>query len=156
MGFPAPEVACGEALAARGVLQANDLLDAPEPFPFEALLAFLEGALAKYIDAPLAALKVYDAFTLHYDKAQAETTFNQHRDPSFVTVNICLERQPGTTGSQIEFWGAPHLEDATDNSRRHLHQTRPLQQGGRSQAVIYLTRKDRETDNDGMYFGLVE
>lgn len=146
-----------------GQPHSNDLLEEVD-FPFESILACAHDTLKHYCDP--SDLELYDAFSLHYDERQQNTTFNQHRDPSFVTINICLHAD--CEGSNVEFFGTP---DASTNDRfavemrvghalvhygRHLHQTTPLLRGSRSQAVTYWTRKGIVADNDATYMAYVE
>ena len=156
-----------------GQPHSNDLLD-NEDFPFAAIVARCRDTLRMYVEDP-DELELYDAFTLHYDERQSNTTFNRHRDPSHVTVNVCLNAD--CEGSEIEFFGSEKLIGSSTTSAdetpdltarfyvtmrsgtalihygRHLHQTRPLTRGTRSQAVLYYSRKGIVADNEGMYLG---
>lgn len=144
-----------------GAPHANDLLEEPG-FPFAAIFAAARSAVARFHDP--AALELYDGFTLHYDAAQHDTTFNRHRDPSYVTVNLCLHSD--CAGSDVEFFGegaddadaggrrfraAARVGHALVHYGRHLHQTTPLVSGSRSQAVLYYTRKGVVGDNEATY-----
>ena len=142
-----------------GQPHANDLLEMG--FPSGAVLERCHAAVTAFCDP--ATLELYDAFSLHYDAGQADTTFNRHRDPSFVTINVCL-RAECVTGSRVEFFGAwdgdgsgPRLAaeqragTALVHRGRHLHQTTPLQAGVRSQAVLYWTRRGVVGDDDATY-----
>ena len=143
---------------------ANDLLEEPG-FPVAAIVAAAAETLAHYVADPTEALELYDAFTLYYDERQADTTFNAHRDPSHVTVNLCLHS--ACEGSAVRFFGtadAPgdsFLVDmvpgvAAVHFGRHLHQTTPLVAGSRAQAVLYFKRRGVVGDDDATYGGYVD
>ena len=142
---------------------ANDLLEEPG-FPFAEIVAAARSTLREYVDDP-EDLELYDAFSLYYDEKQVDTTFNQHRDPSHVTVNVCLHSD--CEGSNVEFFGtadAPSDESFAVTMReghavvhygRHLHQTTPLRRGTRAQAVLYYKRRGVVGDNDATYHSYV-
>ena len=143
---------------------ANDLLELN--FPSTEVLKRCSDAVAPFCDP--SQLELYDAFSLHYDARQTDTTFNQHRDPSFVTINVCL-RSEQVEGSRVEFFGTWDGDGAGPRLRaeqragfalvhrgRHLHQTTPLVAGVRSQAVLYWTRRGVVGDDDATYLGFAE
>lgn len=150
-----------------GQPHANDLLEEPG-FPLQRIFTAAAPAVAAFVDP--ASLELYDAFSLHYDAGQVDTTFNRHRDPSHVTVNLCLASD--CVGSRVEFFGAPDGGGGDDGTARftadarpgwalvhygrHLHQTTPLLAGSRSQAVLYYTRKGVVGDNDATYGAYVD
>jgi len=146
-----------------GQPHANDLLELN--FPSTEVLKRCSEAVTPFCDP--SQLELYDAFSLHYDAKQTNTTFNQHRDPSYITINVCL-RSDGVEGSRVEFFGS---WDGDGGSRlraeqqagfalvhrgRHLHQTTPLVKGVRSQAVLYWTRRGVVGDDDATYLGFAE
>ena len=147
-----------------GQPHANDLLELN--FPAGEVLTRCRDAVAPFCDP--SQLELYDAFSLHYDSRQTDTTFNQHRDPSFVTINVCL-RSEQVEGSRVEFFGTWDGDGAGPRLRaeqragfalvhrgRHLHQTTPLVKGIRSQAVLYWTRRGVVGDDDATYLGFAE
>ncbi len=54
-------------------------------------------------------IRLDDAFCVHYNMNQADTTGAKHTDPSDITVNICLEASDDFQGSQVLFYGTRPL-----------------------------------------------
>lgn len=61
-------------------------------------------------------LQLDDAFCVHYNMDQDDTTGKKHIDPSDITVNLCLQKSKDAKGSHVLFYGTKRLENlATAN-----------------------------------------
>ncbi|GKY99295.1 hypothetical protein MPSEU_000884600 [Mayamaea pseudoterrestris] len=83
-----------------------------EDFPFDAILkdSTISQAIVKYFSVKsMGELRLDDAFLIQYHSKQADTSGARHTDPSDITINICLERTPDTTGSNVLFYGTKSL-----------------------------------------------
>lgn len=106
----------------------RNILEEPD-FPFESLLdpttSEIGRALLQYFPLhnetkhPLEELRLDDAFCVHYNMDQDDTTGAKHRDPSDITVNLCLEKEPGTIGSHVLFYGTKQLENMDNNNNNN-------------------------------------
>lgn len=64
-------------------------------------------------------LQLDDAFCVHYNMDQDDTTGKKHTDPSDITINLCLQKSKDAEGSYVLFYGTKRLENlaaANDNS----------------------------------------
>jgi len=127
----------------------------------------------KYFDiSSLEEVRLDDAFVVHYNTLQLDTTCAKHIDPSDITVNICLEKSADCVGSQVVFYGSQQLrvmEEVTINPRineeieeftveqeqgyatihygHHPHKTLDLLQGQRTNVVLtYCYKDDQRSD----------
>ena len=50
-------------------------------------------------------IRLDDAFCVHYNMDQGDTSGAKHTDPSDITVNLCLEKSPDAEGSHVLFHG---------------------------------------------------
>lgn len=147
----------------------RNIFDEPS-FPFEAILVDspITAALAKYFGIrSMDELRLDDAFCIQYHSRQADTSGARHTDPSDITLNLCLEKSPDTTGSHVLFHGIKSLDlqdgsvDSDDQEPLpkkflvkqeqgfatihwgdHLHETTPLFSGKRTNIVMTLCYKD--------------
>jgi hypothetical protein len=55
-------------------------------------------------------IKLDDAFCVHYNMDQIDTTGAKHMDPSDITINICLEKSDHCSGSNVMFYGTKKLK----------------------------------------------
>lgn len=107
-----------------------------EEFPFEAMLVnydeeeddddndkttatrvlpSIAQAFRRHFDVsdPLSQLRLDDAFGVHYQAKQHDTTGAKHQDPSDITLNICLHKSEDTImgGSHVLFHGVKQLQN---------------------------------------------
>lgn len=114
--------------------------------------------------------RIDDAFCIHYNMSQEDTTCAKHTDPSDVTLNMCLDCSEDIQGSEIIFYNAypllvdhHHSSSSTDSCTTnnlifavrpqpgyatlhwgyHPHQTLPLQRGERTNIVVTFCYKDK-------------
>jgi len=57
-------------------------------------------------------LRLDDAFCVHYNMDQDDTTGAKHMDPSDITINICLNKSKDARGSYVLFHGTKRLEQS--------------------------------------------
>lgn len=153
----------------------RNIMEEPE-FPFDLILdasfeigrAILQHFPVSFLDE----LQLDDAFCVHYNTEQDDTTGAKHMDPSDVTVNLCLEKTKDTVGSHVLFYGTKqllgvergqkvgHYEDsgktilpqrfyvsqepgtATIHFGDHPHETIALKRGKRTNIVLTYCYKD--------------
>eukprot|EP00531_Pseudo-nitzschia_arenysensis_P007956 CAMPEP_0116129244 /NCGR_PEP_ID=MMETSP0329-20121206/7824_1 /TAXON_ID=697910 /ORGANISM="Pseudo-nitzschia arenysensis, Strain B593" /LENGTH=250 /DNA_ID=CAMNT_0003623505 /DNA_START=88 /DNA_END=840 /DNA_ORIENTATION=+ len=172
----------------------RNILDEPE-FPFECILlgkdddelSKIGTAMLRYFpvipgdkksfDSSILSreLRLDDAFCVHYNMDQDDTSGAKHVDPSDITVNMCLHKSADTTGSYVLFYGSKQLEGletATTNDRTndvespehrflvpqlpgfatlhfgdHPHETTPLHTGSRTNIILtYMYTDTSRTD----------
>jgi len=133
----------------------RNILDEPD-FPFDAVLDSEIGkAIFRHFGVTsFTEIRLDDAFCIHYNTTQQDTSGAKHMDPSDITVNMCLESS-GVTGSEVKFYGTPQLENTLQGSTdiksflvkqeagfatihwgRHPHSTMPLTTGRRTNIVL--------------------
>ena len=61
-------------------------------------------------------LQLDDAFCVHYNMNQADTTGAKHMDPSDITINMCLEKDSNTKGSYVMFHGTRKLNESSNSN----------------------------------------
>ncbi len=107
-------------------------------------------------------LRLDDAFCVHYNMDQDDTSGAKHVDPSDITVNMCLHKSADTTGSYVLFYGRKQLKGveitshggknvespehrflvpqvpgfATLHFGDHPHETTPLHAGSRTNIIL--------------------
>lgn len=90
----------------------RNILEEPE-FPFDKLLleSSIGAAIQQYfgIASLRDELRLDDAFCIHYNTSQDDTSGGKHVDPSDITVNLCLEKTQDVEGSQVLFYGTQQL-----------------------------------------------
>jgi hypothetical protein len=140
----------------------RNILEEPD-FPFDTILTALQDALQRYFRVQsLDEIRLDDAFCIHYNTSQQDSSGAKHTDPSDITLNICLEKSPDTRGSQVLFYGTQALEGvvehippanfrflveqvagtATLHWGCHPHETMALQAGQRTNIVMTYCYKD--------------
>ena len=60
-------------------------------------------------------LQLDDAFCVHYNMDQEDTTGKKHIDPSDITINMCLQKSDETEGSYVLFYGMKKLLNVVDD-----------------------------------------
>jgi len=55
-------------------------------------------------------IRLDDAFCVHYNMDQDDTTGAKHVDPSDITVNMCLQKSKDARGSYVLFHGTKQLQ----------------------------------------------
>jgi len=90
----------------------RNILEEPG-FPFQDILNSAIGdAISKYFTNDVKDiqkdLRLDDAFCIHYNTTQSDTTCGRHMDPSDITVNLCLESED-VVGSEVLFYGSQNL-----------------------------------------------
>ena len=68
--------------------------------------------LVKYLSEEL---QLDDAFCVHYNMDQEDTTGKKHIDPSDITINMCLQKSDETEGSYVLFYGMKKLLNVVDD-----------------------------------------
>jgi hypothetical protein len=160
-----PEIMAGEG-DGEYVFYRN-ILEEPG-FPFDEIIQSSIGdAIVKHFGLrTLDEIRLDDAFCIHYNTDQADTSGAKHTDPSDITVNMCLEKSDDTEGSHVLFHGTKSLtnvpEASSSNSSPppgtflvrqdagyatihwgdHLHETMPLKSGRRTNVVLTFWYKD--------------
>ncbi|KAL7567735.1 hypothetical protein ACA910_012068 [Epithemia clementina (nom. ined.)] len=76
-------------------------------------------------------IRLDDAFCVHYNMTQDDTSGAKHTDPSDITINMCLYTSPDMQGSQVQFYGTESLfqhnvvpHPATTNSTSTANRSR--------------------------------
>ena len=140
----------------------RNILEEPD-FPFEQILKseIGETILRHFGVSRFDEIRLDDAFCVHYNTSQDDTTGAKHTDPSDITVNMCLEKTAEVRGSEVQFYGTQRLEnvDPDDDRRRgksdsfrflanqrqgyatihwghHPHETMALRSGRRTNIVL--------------------
>ena len=146
----------------------RNIMDEPD-FPFDVLLenSEISNAIVRHFGVNgMDEVRLDDAFCVHYDMEQDDTSGARHMDPSDITVNICLEKSPDVRGSQVMFYGTKALHNISDDSSdskanedfrflvdqeagsatihwgEHPHETLRLESGRRTNIVMTLWYKD--------------
>lgn len=142
----------GEYAFYRNIMEEAD-------FPFASLLeddSDIGKTLLQYFPIQsLTELRLDDAFCVHYNMTQDDTSGARHVDPSDMTVNMCLEKTNDVEESQVLFYGTQELEGvaaekkhddpflveqipgyATVHWGHHPHQTMAMKAGGRRTNII--------------------
>ena len=119
----------------------RNILEEPD-FPFDAILrgANVRNALIKFFNIRSLAedeIKLDDAFCIHYNMKQADTSGAKHIDPSDITVNLCLDKSDDCRGSHVLFHGKKTLH-GIDNSD-HRFETQPPEKFLVEQEMGYAT-----------------
>jgi hypothetical protein len=159
----------------------RNIMEEPElEFPLDgALSEEVEEAFWKYFGVKRAEMRLDDAFCVHYNMDQLNTSGSKHMDPSDITVNMCLEKTDDVEGSQVLFHGTKKLENsnvddkstiddptsflvpqqegfATIHFGSHPHETLPLLRGGRRTNIIltycYKDKSRSDVDKRNCYF----
>ena len=63
-------------------------------------------------------LQLDDAFCVHYNMDQDDTTGKKHMDPSDITVNMCLQKSKDAKGSDVLFHGIKRLENLDNDAEK--------------------------------------
>lgn len=147
----------------------RNILDEPD-FPFESILndtSLIGQRIQKHFPIQsLDEIRLDDAFCVHYNMDQYDTSGAKHMDPSDVTINMCLEKSDDTEGSHVLFYGTKKLENVPDSSRNthnehqelflvlqepgyatihfgdHPHETISLRKGKRTNIIMTYCYKD--------------
>jgi hypothetical protein len=101
----------------------RNILEEPN-FPFEALIqndSEIGKAMTRHfpIQRLEEELRLDDAFCVHYNMDQDDTSGAKHTDPSDITVNICLQKLDDAQGSQVLFYGSKTLENTATSNEEH-------------------------------------
>jgi hypothetical protein len=141
-----------------------------EEFPFDSMVrnstAIGRAILQNFPVQDLSELRLDDAFCVHYNMDQHDTSGAKHKDPSDITINMCLHKSKDTEGSYVLFYGTKKLSstpirnnEANDDDKPqpplfdrflvnqkpgyatihfgdHLHETTPLVRGSRTNIVL--------------------
>jgi hypothetical protein len=96
----------------------RNIMDEPD-FPFDCLLneesEIGRSILRHFPIRQLSEIRLDDAFCVHYNMDQDDTTGKKHTDPSDITVNICLQKSGDTEGSHVLFYGTRKLLNVQDH-----------------------------------------
>lgn len=138
----------------------RNIMEEPD-FPFDAILqeSDIGKAIARHFCA-LEEIRLDDAFCIHYNMEQDDTSGAKHTDPSDITVNMCLEKTADMQGSEVLFYGTNSLNDevadptienflvdqepgfATIHWGAHPHETMTLRGGRRTNIVLTYCYRD--------------
>ena len=153
----------------------RNILEEPD-FPFDAILRNdnIKTALIKYFNIQSFEedeIRLDDAFCIHYNLNQTDTSGAKHIDPSDITINLCLNKSDDCRGSQVLFYGTKALH-AIDNSEKnslvlppekflvnqemgyatmhwgdHPHETTVLEAGYRTNIILTYCYTDKTRSN---------
>jgi hypothetical protein len=151
----------------------RNILDEPE-FPFDVILrnAAISDAIVKYFNIQKlneGEIKLDDAFCIHYNMNQIDTSGAKHIDPSDITINICVDKSDDCQGSQVLFYGTKPLFGVTNTENKypskflvnqemgyatihwgdHPHETLPLKSGYRTNIILTYCYSDKNRSNVG-------
>jgi hypothetical protein len=94
--------------------------------------------LVKYLSEEL---QLDDAFCVHYNMDQEDTTGKKHIDPSDITINMCLQKSDETEGSYVLFYGMKKLLNVVDDVDSNDEKEEELQKNVDADV-------DNDNDND--------
>ena len=121
-------------------------------------------------------VRLDDAFCVHYNMSQDDTSGAKHMDPSDITVNMCMKKTNDVEGSFVMFHGTqklrnvePKSEDpgfcflvpqeegyATIHFGNHPHETTPLLKGGQRTNIVltycYIDESRSDVNKRSCYF----
>lgn len=91
----------------------RNILEEPD-FPFHALLhrTAIGSTIMKYFGVANLTedeIQLDDAFCVHYNMNQIDTSGAKHVDPSDITVNLCIDKSDDCQGSRVLFYGTKSL-----------------------------------------------
>ena len=157
----------------------RNIMEEPElGFPLhEILVEEVQAALQTYFGVSKEELRLDDAFVVHYNADQGDTSGAKHMDPSDITINMCIEKSESVEGSEVKFYGGKTLAGVEDNDNidsnlefrvpqeegfatihfgSHPHETLPLIKGGKRTNIIltycYLDKSRSDVDKRNCYF----
>jgi hypothetical protein len=144
----------------------KNILEEPD-FPFDAILKSEIGkSIARHFGiANLTEIRLDDAFCVHYNMSQDDTSGAKHTDPSDITVNMCLEKSEDVQGSEVLFYGTQCLVGVENSAEKaasanfkflveqipgyatihwghHPHETTALLKGRRTNIVLTYCYSD--------------
>lgn len=141
----------------------RNIMEEPD-FPFHNIFENVSGAMKTYFNVgSMDDLRLDDAFCVHYNTSQKDSSGSKHTDPSDITVNMCLEKSQDVKGSQVRFYGRksfhgvlPVKEEpsavilveqrqgyATIHWGDHPHETLPIACGRRTNIILTFLFKDK-------------
>lgn len=142
----------------------RNIMNEPD-FPFELVFQNVAQAMTTYFQLDsMDDVRLDDAFCVHYNTSQMDSSGAKHTDPSDITVNLCLERSHDVQGSQVKFYGRRSIhgvkieEDkelnpiilveqqqgyATIHWGDHPHETLPIERGQRTNIILTFLFKDK-------------
>ncbi|CAB9497055.1 expressed unknown protein [Seminavis robusta] len=155
----------------------NIMVEPELEFPLEQIVSEqIQEAFEKYFGVQPEEMRLDDAFCVHYNADQTDSSGKKHMDPSDITVNVCLENTDDVEGSQVLFYGSKKLEnvdiDDNDNENQneqerflvpqepgfatihygsHPHETTPLSSktGRRTNVIVTYCYKDKTRSDVG-------
>ena len=137
-----------------------------DKFPFNAILSSQIGQsiIQHFPIQQQSEIRLDDAFCVHYNMDQYDTSGAKHMDPSDITINMCLHKADDTEGSYVLFHGTKQLSSSssasTEDERQqlpalydrflvnqrpgyatihfgdHPHETTPLLKGSRTNVIL--------------------
>ena len=142
----------------------RNIMDEPD-FPFQYIFESVSEAIKTYFNVDsMDDLRLDDAFCVHYNTLQTDSSGSKHTDPSDITVNMCLEASDDIKGSQVKFYGKQSLHNtvsakehepspvilveqrqgyATIHWGDHPHETLPIECGRRTNIILTFLFKDK-------------
>jgi hypothetical protein len=137
----------------------RNILDEPD-FPFSTILtgSDIGNRIVQHFNiTSLSEIRLDDAFCVHYNMTQDDTSGAKHVDPSDITVNMCLEKTDDVKDSHVLFYGTQALEGVPQNGEtepsfqfmveqvpgyatihwgHHPHETMPMTGGGKRTNIV--------------------
>ena len=131
-------------------------------FPVDKVIESISPVISKHFGLKMSSLHLSDMFVVSYNTKQSDTTCGKHKDPSDVTVNVCLECE-GVQGSEVVFYGSRRLEgvhdyeDASEDDKfkvesvvgcctmhygDHCHEVEEIFMGERTNVVMTFVKRD--------------
>lgn len=140
----------------------RNIMDDEPDFPFATIFQNVTEAMQRYFGVnSMDDLRLDDAFCVHYNTSQKDSSGAKHTDPSDITVNLCLERSEDVKGSQVKFYGTKALNGVASEETRpvilveqrpgyatihwgdHPHETLPIECGRRTNIILTFLFKDK-------------
>jgi hypothetical protein len=110
---PEPITNGGVSEIGRSILECFPILPGnPEPATVK---IDADATADRYSEILSRELRLDDAFCVHYNMDQDDTSGAKHMDPSDITINICLHKSKDARGSFVLFHGTKHLEQMHPN-----------------------------------------
>lgn len=110
----------------------RNIMEEPElHFPLDSILVEdIEDSLQNYFGVDPKELRLDDAFVVHYNMEQADSSGAKHMDPSDITINMCIEKSETVQGSEVLFYGSQPLKSVEETKLSPNHGFRVVQEEG--------------------------
>ena len=144
----------------------RNILEEPE-FPFALILESEIGKMIQQYFVPKEnssgkiedMIRLDDAFCIHYNMNQSDTSCGRHMDPSDITVNLCLECED-VQGSEVLFYGTQRFcQDNDPQEENHIDDDNNNEEKDEKKEELFVThneKNDTKEDLDSCFQFLVE